>query len=115
MIALLNLWYRADRGERLQEAQQLIEKALSYAPGDPFITDSLGWVLFRQGQAEQARTLLLQAWEKRPDAEIAAHLGEVLWSLHEQERARDVWRAGLRLHPDNAILRATMQRFGVAP
>ena len=105
----------ADRGERLQEAQQLIEKALSYAPGDPFITDSLGWVLFRQGQAEQARTLLLQAWEKRPDAEIAAHLGEVLWSLHEQERARDVWRAGLRLHPDNAILRATMQRFGVAP
>ena len=105
----------ADRGERLQEAQQLIEKALTYAPGDPFITDSLGWVLFRQGQTQQARALLQQAWDKRPDVEIAAHLGEVLWVLQEHERAREVWRAGLRLQPDNAVLRATMQRFGVAP
>jgi len=105
----------ADRGLRLTEAKALIEKALSYAPNDPFIIDSLGWVHFRQGEYTQALQLLESAFARRPDAEIAAHLGEVLWMLQQPERARTIWQQGLRQNPGNEILQKTMHRFGVQP
>lgn len=105
----------AERGLRLQEAKSLIAKALDYAPGDPFITDSLGWVEFRLGNNAEALRLLSSAYKKRPDAEIAAHLGEVLWSSGDRARAVSVWREGLRLTPDNETLKDTLKRFGVRP
>ncbi len=105
----------ADRGERLTEARTLISRALALVPGDPFITDSLGWVEFRLGQRERALQLLQQAFEAQPDAEIAAHLGEVLWSLGRREQALQAWREGQRLNPDNATLRATLERLGARP
>lgn len=101
----------ADRGVQLQEAKQLIEKALTFAPEDPFITDSLGWVEFRLGNHAQALQLLETAYKIRPDAEIAAHLGEVLWSMGQKDRARDIWAAGQQLSPDNASLQSTIQRL----
>ena len=104
----------AERGVRLQEAKELIEKALTYAPEDPFITDSLGWVEFRLGNRAQALQLLELAFKKRPDADIAAHLGEVLWSMGQQERAKALWKETLKLHPDNETLRETLKRLDVA-
>jgi tetratricopeptide (TPR) repeat protein len=71
----------AERGVRLPEAKQLIETALKYAPGDPFISDSLAWVEFKMGHKAEALKILQVAFQERPDPEIAAHLGEVLWSL----------------------------------
>lgn len=101
----------ADRNIRLTEAKQLIVKALSFAPDDPFITDSLGWVEFRLGNLSAALTHLQKAYNARPDAEIAAHLGEVLWLLKRTDDARKVWREGLTAAPGNETLQETLQRL----
>lgn len=105
----------ADRGKNLAQAQSLIEQALQHAPNDPYIMDSLGWVQFRQGQSAQALQVLQQAFDKRPDAEIAAHLGEVLWSLQQSDRALKIWREGLRQNSANEVLNQTLKRLGVQP
>ncbi len=104
----------ADRGIRLEEARELIVRALAQTPDDPFITDSLGWVEFRLGRHQEALRLLQKAYRTRADAEIAAHLGEVMWTLGQHEQARQVWREGLRTAPDNTTLRNTLQRLQVA-
>jgi Flp pilus assembly protein TadD len=104
----------ADRGVRLPEARELIQQALKLAPGDPFITDSLGWVEFRLGNRETAIRLLRQAWSARPDTEIAAHLGEVLWTAGQQEEARKVWQEARRRDAINEVLRETLARLKVA-
>ncbi len=101
----------ADRNIRLQEAKQLILKALTFAPDDPFITDSLGWVEFRMGNLGAALTYLERAYKDRADAEIAAHLGEVLWKLKRQDEALKVWREGLNTAPNNETLQETLQRL----
>lgn len=105
----------ADRGQRLTEARVLILKALEFAPGDPMITDSLGWVEFRLGNTAQALRLLEQAFRGRPDPEIAAHLGEVLWVAGQRDRAQAIWREGMLLSQDNEVLLDTMRRFKVSP
>ncbi len=105
----------AERNIRLPEARQLIQKALEFAPGDPFITDSLGWVEFRMGNKAEALRLLDGAYKSRPDAEIAAHLGEVLWSLGQRDRAQAIWKEGLLLNAENETLLETLKRFGVRP
>jgi tetratricopeptide (TPR) repeat protein len=104
----------ADRGLRLPEAKALIEKALQLSPRDPFITDSLAWVEFRSGNLEAALALLQGAYKDRPDAEIAAHLGEVLWVLKRQAEAEQVWREGLKLSPGNESLADTLKRLQVS-
>ena len=101
----------ADRNVSLEEAQALVGKALSLRPGDPFITDSMGWVAFRQGRMEDALTLLRQAYSARPDAEIAAHLGEVLWVQGRKDEAIKVWREGRERDATNKTLRDTLQRL----
>ena len=98
---------------RLQEAKQLILKALEFAPSDPFIGDSLGWVEFRMGNKAEARRHLELAYKARPDVEIAAHLGEVLWTLGDKESAVRVWKEGQRANPDNDTLKETLKRLGV--
>ncbi|RQO83735.1 tetratricopeptide repeat protein [Acidovorax sp. FJL06] len=104
----------ADRGLRLAEAKQLILKALEFAPNDPFIMDSLGWVEFRLGNKADARRHLEAAYKARPDVEIATHLGEVLWSMGDKEGASRVWREGQRVSPDNDTLKETLKRLGTA-
>lgn len=101
----------AERNMRLEEARSLIAKALQYAPSEPFIVDSLGWVEFRLGNHQEALRLLRQAYGSRPDAEIAAHLGEVLWVVGEREEAIKVWNEGARRDPKNEALRETRQRL----
>ena len=105
----------ADRNVRLAEAKQLITKALEFAPADPYITDSLAWAEFRLGNKEEALRLLQWAFKNRPDAEIAAHLGEVLWSLNRKDEALSIWREGKGLNADNDTLLDTLKRLGVNP
>ncbi len=103
----------ADRGMRLPEARNLIARALELSPGDPFITDSLGWVEFRLGNRDEALRLLRQAYSARPDTEIAAHLGEVLWAAGLQAEARTVWQDARGRDAANEVLRETLARLKV--
>lgn len=105
----------AERGVRLPEAKQLIQKALEFAPGDPFISDSLAWVEYRMGNKPEALRILQQAYKERPDPEIAAHLGEVLWSMGQRDQAHAVWREGLLMNGENETLQQTLQRLKVKP
>jgi tetratricopeptide (TPR) repeat protein len=105
----------ADRNVRLTDAKQLIERAVSLAPDDAYIQDSLGWVEFRLGNTDRALNILRAAYEKRPDAEIAAHLGEVLWAQGQREQALKIWREGLLLASDNETLQGTLRRLRVQP
>ncbi len=104
----------ADRGVRLPEARDLIARALQLSPGDPFITDSLGWVEFRLGNRDEALRLLRQAHGARPDTEIAAHLGEVLWAMGQQDEARSVWQDARGRDAANEVLRETLARLKVS-
>jgi Flp pilus assembly protein TadD len=101
----------ADRNVRLDEARKLIAKALSLAPDDPFILDSMGWVLFRLGQADEALKHLERAYAQRKDPEIAAHLGEVLWSIGRRDDARKVWLEAKSRDPGNEVLGAVLKKF----
>jgi tetratricopeptide (TPR) repeat protein len=103
----------ADRNLRLPEAKELIQKALTFAPEDPFISDSLAWVEFRMGNKAEALRILNAAYKMRPDADIAAHLGEVLWSLGQRDRAQSIWKEGLLLNSDNETLQETLKRLRV--
>ncbi|WP_140628228.1 tetratricopeptide repeat protein [Methylibium rhizosphaerae] len=103
----------ADRNQRLPEARELIAKALELSPGDPFITDSLGWVEYRLGNSAEALRLLKQAYQAQPDTEIAAHLGEVLWALGQRDEARKVWREGRDKDAGNEVLKSTLARLKV--
>ncbi|HEV7574462.1 MAG TPA: tetratricopeptide repeat protein [Caldimonas sp.] len=103
----------AERKIRLTEARELIQKALELSPGEPSITDSMGWVEYRLGNREEAIRLLRGAYQARPDPEIAAHLGEVLWSAGQSEEARRVFREARSRDAQNDVLRETLARLRV--
>ena len=105
----------ADRNIDLPQARKLIEQALALRPGDAYIIDSLAWVAFREGKLDEARQLLTQAYASRQDAEIAAHLGEVLWLEGDRDAALKIWREGVARDKANETLKETLQRFGVQP
>jgi len=101
----------ADRTERLNEAREYILKAAELLPADPAILDSLGWVYYRLGQYEDAIKWLSKAFEQLEDAEIAAHLGEVLWMDGQTQKAKNIWNKGEKLSGNQAMLRATIERL----
>ena len=103
----------ADRNQRLPEADKLVEKASALAPNDAFIMDSVGWVKYRMGDTSDAITLLRKAYDLQPNAEIGAHLGEVLWKTGAQDQARAAFRDARKLEPDNETLVKTLQRLQV--
>jgi len=103
----------AERNIRLPEAYALIEKAMQLAPEDPFIMDSMGWVQFRLGKLKEAESMLRHAYQLRPDAEIATHLGEVLWVKGQQEDAKKLWRDANVKDPKNDTLKNTLGRLQV--
>ena len=100
-----------DRTPRTAEGLKLIEKALTLAPEDPSILDSMGWAYFRMGNLGDSEKFLRRALADRPDPEIAAHLGEVLWAKGERDLAKEVWRSQLKETPDNALLLETVRRL----
>jgi len=101
----------ADRTDRLQEAHTLIDQALKLAPDDPFIQDSMGWVLYRMGRVDEGRVYLERAFKARPDPEIAAHLGEVLWVQGRRDEARRIVQDALREHPGNEVLQGVIKKY----
>ena len=101
----------ADRTNRLSEAIALLDKALSLAPDDPFILDSVGWAQFRAGNLARAQEYLQRAYKVRPDPEIAAHLGEVLWARGQRDEAGKLWQTSLQVHPQNEVLLETLRRL----
>ena len=101
----------ADRNIRLDEARQLIDRALALSPGDLFIIDSKAWIEYRLGNLATAVQLLRQAYAGRPDAEIAAHYGEVLWVSGQREQAVRIWDEALKKSPTHEVLNATIKRL----
>jgi tetratricopeptide (TPR) repeat protein len=101
----------ADRTERHQEALQLIERALALKPDDPFVLDSMGWIQYRLGNNEEAIKYLKRALSIRNDAEISAHLGEVLWVIGDRRQARTVWKKALEDTPDSEVLNGVIKKF----
>ncbi|MDD5329835.1 MAG: tetratricopeptide repeat protein [Sulfuricella sp.] len=101
----------ADRSERLDEALQLVEKAIKLAPDDYFIMDSLGWVFYRMGQLGKAEAVLKNAYAGQRDAEIAAHLGEVLWAEGKREEAEKIWQSSLKENPGHETLLNVINKF----
>jgi len=101
----------ADRTNRHQEALELLKQAIALKPDDPFILDSFGWVHYRLGNHAESIKHLRRALELRNDAEIAAHLGEVLWISGQRSEAETVWNGALRTAPDNETLRNVINKF----
>ena len=101
----------ADRNIRLDEAHDLVTRAVALAPEDPFIMDSLGWVQFRQGKLPEALKTLEKAYAIKADPEIAAHLGEVLWTLGRKEDAARLLNEAVKKNPDNDVLAAALKKF----
>ncbi|MCA3187541.1 MAG: tetratricopeptide repeat protein [Cupriavidus sp.] len=101
----------ADRNERLPEARKLLERASELGPDDPYIMDSLAWVKYRQGELQPAADLLKTAYSKAPEAEIGAHLGEVLWQLGQHDEARKTWTEAAKVEPENPTLVDTLRRY----
>lgn len=111
-MALNALGYTlADRTARLDEALELIERAYRLNPEDPAILDSMGWVRYRRGDAKGAERWLSKAYEQFQDAEIAAHLGEVLWMQGKRPEARAIWSQAATQEPDNRLLREAIKRL----
>ena len=105
----------ADRMDRYDEAERLIHAAFALQPEEASIIDSMGWVAFRLGRLAEAERFLRDAWSRDTNAEIAAHLGGVLWVSERREEALSVWKSALESDPANAVLIDTMQRYGVEP
>lgn len=101
----------ADQTDRYDEAYVLIEKALRLKPEEPAFIDSMGWVLYRLNRYEEAIDYLEQAFERFPNDEVAAHLGEVLWQSGKTRRAKRVWKEALSETPDSTFLQSVVKRF----
>ncbi len=101
----------ADQTDRYEEAYGYIKRAIEIMPDDAAIIDSWGWVHYRLGDYEKAISLLRKALSRFEDAEIAAHLGEVLWVSGKQQEAREIWQRALKKSPDDPKLQSVMQRF----
>lgn len=103
----------ANLSPRLDEAEDLIKRALTLEPDDPAILDSYGWVLLLKGNVQGALPYLERAFKGTDDDEIAAHLGEAYWLLGRKDEARKTWQDGLKSHPDSQIIYRTLRRLGV--
>lgn len=101
----------ADAGEQLERARSLIESALEQMPNSAAVLDSMGWVLYRQGNLEDGIEYLRQAWQRLQDGEIGAHLGELLWQAGERDEARSIWQRAEEVDPGNRVLQDTRERL----
>lgn len=101
----------ADRTTDHEEARELIEAAIELAPDNPAIIDSMGWILFKQGDYDEALGHLERAWGLIKDPEVAAHLGETLWQLGQREKAKAILKEAYDRAPDSKPLRETLQRL----
>ena len=103
-----------DRNIRLEEAQELLDTAIELDPDNPYIQDSIGWYFYRVKDYPAALEYLERSYRQLPAADVAAHLGEVLWIMNRKDRAMQVWKEGLKLEPDNEALLKTLKRLNVS-
>ncbi|MBP6748917.1 MAG: tetratricopeptide repeat protein [Xanthomonadaceae bacterium] len=103
----------ADRTDRYKEALELISRALAAEPDNAAIIDSYGWVLYRLGRNKEALVELRRAFTKQKDAEIGAHLAEVLWVMGEKEEARKFFEDARKLDPKSRSLQRAIEKTGV--
>ena len=96
---------------RQREALELIERALKLKPDEPAIIDSMGWVRYRLGELDASVQELRRAYAKQPDADIAAHLGEVLWAQGQRDEAKRIWDEGRKKDAKNKALLETIRRM----
>ena len=101
----------ADRNINLEDAKKYIEVALSIAPNNHYILDSMGWLYYRLGKLDSALSFIQKAYDIQSDPEIAAHLGEILWVQGKKKEAEDIWQLSLQSFPDNEILKETLKRL----
>jgi len=113
-MALNYLGYTyADRGIRLDEAVDLINRALVLRPDDGYYMDSLGWAYYKQGKTGEAMKLLQKAILLVPkDPVILEHLGEVYLKEDHREQAYEVWMLALQLDLKNEKLKARFEEVG---
>ncbi|MFQ5642151.1 MAG: tetratricopeptide repeat protein [Thiogranum sp.] len=101
----------ADRTDRYEEALVYVQKAFDQTPEDPAVIDSMGWVLYRLGRLQEARDHLQKAYDMTGDAEIAAHLGEVIWAMGDRAAARTLWNKARKEAPGDPVLEETVRRL----
>ncbi len=100
-----------DRTQRFAEASGYIERAIELSPNDPVIIDSFGWLQFKLGNHEEALKYLNRAFQKNPDPEIAAHLGEVFWVMGRFSEARKTWREAMDKNPQSEYLLKILRKY----
>lgn len=105
----------ADQTTRYEEAESLIRQAYILEPDEAAIVDSMGWISYRLGRLEEAEEYLRRAWELEKNAEIGAHLGEVLWVQGRPEAARAIWAEAMKINPEDAVLVETLLRLEDSP
>ncbi len=95
----------AEHGEKLDQARELIEKAVKAEPKNAAYLDSLAWVLYKQKQAQAALPYALKAAElsEKPDATVFEHIGNIYDALKQPEKAREAWRKSVSLEPNEAV------------
>jgi len=103
----------ADLNQELDFSQALIDSAYQALPNSSAVIDSKGWIAYRLGNLDAAQEYLTRALTIQPSAETAAHLGEVLWKKSLHEKAKKIWREGIKIDPTNKILLDTLKRLNV--
>ena len=100
-----------EQGRDLEKAKDYLLRALALDPQSYYIIDSVGWLYYRLGEYEKAVKYLRRAYELGEDAEVAAHLGEVLWVTGEHEGAKFIWDQALKNAPEHKALLGVVERF----
>lgn len=100
-----------ERNVRVEEGMKLVEKAYQIEPDDAAIIDSVGWGYYRLGKLDKSAEYLRRAFASNPDPEIAAHLGEVLWTQGNKDEAKKIWHEAMKANPENDVLRSVVKKF----
>lgn len=101
----------ADKTERYQEAQVLVKQALDLRPNAYHILDSMGWVSYRLGQYDQALEYLNKAKSIQDDAEVNAHLVEVLWAKGSKVDSKTLFEQTFKKYPQDERVIKVKDKF----
>lgn len=101
----------ANKTKRYDEAQIYLSRAIKLAPNNASVLDSMGWLYYKMGNYKEALEILKKAVKIMPDAEISAHLGEVMWKMKDFDGAKRVWNTALEHNPKHENIINVMHRL----